>query len=67
LLAIRQSLVKRYFSAEILQEYAEVLAEIWVSARRNRSTDRAAHARGEEVQVPITPTAILPDAGDESS
>jgi putative PIN family toxin of toxin-antitoxin system len=67
LLGIRQALVKPYFSAEILQEYAEVLArpKFQFPPDEIGALIELLNARGEEVQVPITLTSILPDPGDE--
>ena len=67
LLAVRQGLVKPLFSAEILQEYAEVLARPKFAFSQDEIEALIAMLRsqGEEVQDPAPLTSGLPDPGDD--
>ncbi len=67
MLAIKQGLVKPYFSAEILQEYAEVLARPKFSFPPNDIEDLIALVRnqGEEVHDPQPLASGCPDPRDD--
>jgi uncharacterized protein len=67
LLAIGQALVKPYFSAEILLEYAEVLArpKFEFPLDEIEALIELVNDRGEEVQVPSISSSTLPDPADE--
>jgi putative PIN family toxin of toxin-antitoxin system len=67
LLAVRQGWVKPLFSAEILQEYAEVLARPKFAFPRDEIEAVIAMLRsqGEEVRDPEPLASRLPDPGDD--
>jgi putative PIN family toxin of toxin-antitoxin system len=67
LLAVRQGLIKPYFSAEILQEYAEVLARPKFAFRADEIEALIALVRlqGEELLDPPPLSSAAPDPADE--
>lgn len=67
LLAVRQGLVKPYFSAEILEEYAEVLARPKFAFPLDEIEKLIAlvRSKGEEVAYPALPPSGSPDPADE--
>jgi uncharacterized protein len=67
LLAVRQGLVKPFFSEEILQEYAEVSArpKFAFPADEIEALIELLRSQGEEVHDPEPFDSRLPDPGDE--
>lgn len=67
LLAVRQGLIKPYFSAEILEEYAEVLARPKIAFSSNEIEELIALVRsqGEEVPYAGSLPSGSPDPADE--
>jgi uncharacterized protein len=67
LLAIHQGLIKPVFSAEILEEYAEVLArpKFGFAPDEIKALIALLRSRGEEVSNPEPLDLALPDPGDE--
>jgi len=67
LLAVRQGLVKPFFSEEILQEYAEVSAhpKFAFPADEIEALIELLRSQGEEVHDPEPLDSRLPDPGDE--
>jgi uncharacterized protein len=67
LLAVRQGLLKPFFSEEILQEYAEVSArpKFAFPADEIEALIELLRSQGEEVHDPEPLDSRLPDPGDE--